>query len=562
MKLLADRKIGVKLGIGFAVMIMLMIFIGIMGILNIRSINRNIDEIFSVRLPALDKLLETDRDLQQLLVAERSMIFADTGSDTFKDLVSAYEENMQQSQERWAVYKGLADNEEEKEIIPKYESAREEWVKLTRKVVESRKSDTREGRTEAIDYTLGPAMDKFENMRGYLDQLTEVNLKIAEDASKEAASTYRNTIISFFIIIAMGVFIGLFLGFIISRGITRPIKDAMAGLKDIAEGEGDLTRRLDAKGKDEVGELAKWFNTFMEKLQGIIKDVAQSTNTLRLSTNDLSKLSSMMSEGTSDMSSKSRTVAASSEEMSSSMVSIAASMEQASTNLNIVASSAEEMTATVNEIAKNAENARGITGKAVSQAVSASSKVDELGKSAREIGKVTETITEISDQTNLLALNATIEAARAGEAGKGFAVVANEIKELAKQTANATQEIKKRIKDIQDNTSGTVLEIGQITRVINDVNEIVTTIATAVEEQSSATREIAGNVSQASEGISNVNENVAQSSTVSNEIARDIGDVNSLVEEINAVGLKVDGNAGELNKLVEKLTVIVGKFKI
>lgn len=562
MKWLTDQKIGVKLGIGFVLMIIFIIFIGLMGILNIKSINSNLDEIITVRLPALDRLIEADRDLQQLLVAERSMIFTDVSSDIFTILVSDYEENMQQSEERWDIYKGLATSDEEKAIIPEYEDARKEWLTLTRKVVDSRKADTREGRTEAIDYTLGPAMENFENMRDYIDKLTEINLSIVEETNKEAASTYRNTIITFFIIIAAGVFIGIFLAFIIGRGITRPVKAAMVGLMDIAEGEGDLTRRLDVSGKDEVGELASWFNTFMEKLQGVIKDLSQSTGILGVSSNDLSKLSSEMADGTNNMSLKSKTVAASSEEMSSSMVSIAASMEQASTNLDIVASSAEEMSATVNEIAKNAENARDITGKAVSQAGSTSAKVDDLGRSAKEIGKVTEAITEISEQTNLLALNATIEAARAGEAGKGFAVVANEIKELAKQTADATEEIKKRIKDIQDNTSGTVVEIEEISKVINDVNDIVTTIATAVEEQSATTREIAGNVSQASQGISNVNENVAQSSTVSNEIARDIGDVNSLVEDMNNVGAKVNNSAVELNRQVEKLLAIVGKFKI
>ncbi|MBN1626533.1 MAG: MCP four helix bundle domain-containing protein [Deltaproteobacteria bacterium] len=562
MKWFNDLRIGMKMGISITLMIMLIIFLGIMGYLNMKSINKNLDEISSIRLPAIDSIIESDRDLQQLLVAERSMIFADVSSDIFANLVADYEENIRQSEERWNTYKGLATTEEEKAIIPEYEEAREEWLEFTRKVVDSRKSDTRQGRTEAIDYTLGPAMEKFENMRNYLDQLTEINLKIAEEARQDASEIYKSTLITFFIIIAIGIFIGVFLAFIIDFGIIRPVKAAMEGLRDIAEGEGDLTRRLNIKSRDEVGELARWFNIFMEKLRGIIGELAQSTKILGISSNDLSGLSSEMAEGTNNMSAKSRTVASASEEMSSSMTSIAASMEQASTNLDIVASSAEEMSATINEIAKNAETARDITGKAVTRSGSASAKVDDLGRSAKEIGKVTEAITEISEQTNLLALNATIEAARAGEAGKGFAVVANEIKELAKQTADATEEIKKRIKDIQDNTSGTVVEIGEISTVINDVNEIVTTIATAVEEQSTATREIAGNVSQASQGIGNVNENVSQSSTVSNEIARDIGDVNSLVEDMNNVGSKVKNSAVELNRQVEKLSSIVGKFKI
>ena len=346
------------------------------------------------------------------------------------------------------------------------------------------------------------------------------------------------------------------------RSIIEPVLRMVDMIKDIAQGEGELTKRLSIKTHDEIGELAKWFNTFIDKLHGIIKDLSQSTGFLGLSSKDLSRLSSEMSEETISMTSKTRTVAASSEKMSSAMVSVAKSMEQASTNLDIVASSAEEMTSTIHEISKNAERAKDITNKAVSQAGNASAKVDELGRSAREIGKVTEAVTEISEQTNLLALNATIEAARAGEAGKGFAVVANEIKELAKQTTVATEEIKKRIKDIQDNTSDTVTEIGHITRVINDVNEIVATIATAVDQQSIATREIAGNVSQAYQGISNVTQNVAQSSTASSEIAKDIGDVNELVADMNSAGLTINKSAGELDKLVETLSMIVDKFKI
>jgi methyl-accepting chemotaxis protein len=363
-------------------------------------------------------------------------------------------------------------------------------------------------------------------------------------------------VVSFIVITVLGIAI-LAVGI---NSFIAPVLRIVDMIKEISQG--DLTKRFHIKSNDEIGELSKYFNTFIDKLQGIIKDLSEITFALGISSYDMSTLSSEMSDGTSNMSLKSKTVAASAEEMSSSMVSISASMEEASTNLDIVASSAEEMSATVNEIAKNAENAREITGKAVTRAGSASTKVDELGRSANEIGKVTEAITEISEQTNLLALNATIEAARAGEAGKGFAVVANEIKELAKQTAHATEEIKKRVKHIQDHTSDTVVEIGQISKVINDVNEIVITIATAVQQQSSATREIASNVSQASQGICDVNENVAQSSIASNETAKDIGEVSRLNEDMHTVGLKVNINADGLSKMVEKLTMVIGNFKI
>jgi methyl-accepting chemotaxis protein len=170
-------------------------------------------------------------------------------------------------------------------------------------------------------------------------------------------------------------------------------------------------------------------------------------------------------------------------------------------------------------------------------------------------------ITEISEQVNLLALNATIEAARAGEAGKGFAVVANEIKELAKQTSTATLEIKEKIANIQGSTDGAVKGINDITDVINRVNDIVGTIATSVEEQSAATREIATNIAQASQGIQEVNENVNQSSTVAAKITRDIAMVNQGSSEIASGSDQVMASAENLKRMATELNSIVGSFK-
>lgn len=161
----------------------------------------------------------------------------------------------------------------------------------------------------------------------------------------------------------------------------------------------------------------------------------------------------------------------------------------------------------------------------------ATSKVSELGEATREISNVSQVITDIADQTNLLALNATIEGARGGE--KGFAVVASEIKELAKQTQQATQQIKARIESIQTSTDATVEEVGLITNVISDVESIMGSIAISMTEQSSRAAEVAQNIEQASSGIAEVNENVAQSSTVSAQIAGDIADVNSVAVNIS-----------------------------
>jgi methyl-accepting chemotaxis protein len=349
--------------------------------------------------------------------------------------------------------------------------------------------------------------------------------------------------------------------FFAARSIVRPINAAVAGLKDIAQGEGDLTMRLEDSGKDEVGELARWFNTFIEKLQGIIKDIAGGVETLSSSSTELSAISEQMTQGIQNVTEKSTTVSAAAEEMSANMNNVAAAMEQSATNTNMVATASEEMSSTIGEIAQNAEKARGISDEASHKATNASTNMDQLGKAANSIGKVIETITDISEQVNLLALNATIEAARAGEAGKGFAVVANEIKELAKQTAEATQDIKDKIEGIQGTTSTTVGQITEITQVIKDVNEVVANIATAVEQQSAATKEIANNVAQASTGIQEVNENVNQSSSVSGEISQDIADVSTSMNEMSTSSGQVNLSAQELSKLSENLKNMVDQFK-
>ncbi len=357
---------------------------------------------------------------------------------------------------------------------------------------------------------------------------------------------------------AIFVFGGIFL----ANQLARPVIRATNMIKDIAEGEGDLTKRLNIVSKDELGDLAKWFNLFIEKLQEMIKQLGESAQYIGSSSSSLSQISDSLLGSSNETSQRATNVATASEEMSTNLNNVAAAMEESSTNANMVAAAAEEMSATINEIAESAEKARGVSHEAVTNAEEASASMEELGTAADKIGKVTETITEISEQTNLLALNATIEAARAGEAGKGFAVVANEIKELAKQTAEATLDIKTLIEDVQKTTDTTGRGINRITEVISGVNDTVGSIATAVEEQTVTTREIAENISQASQGIQEVNENVSQSSTVASEITRDISEVSIASSSISESSREIETNAQELLNNTNQLNDIVGKFKV
>lgn len=348
----------------------------------------------------------------------------------------------------------------------------------------------------------------------------------------------------------------------IAVGIVGNLKSMVASFQDIAEGEGDLTKRIEIKTKDEIAELAGWFNVFLEKLQSMIRDIARNSEVVGGSSSKLSDISEELLAGAEDTSGRSSNVATAAEEMSANLNNVAAAMEQSATNASMVASAAEEMSSTINEISENAEKARSVTSDAVGQAENAYDRMKDLGTAANKIGKVTEAITEISEQTNLLALNATIEAARAGDAGKGFAVVANEIKELAKQTAEATLDIKNLIDDVQDTSNSTEEGIEQISSVISNVNEIVTTIATAVEEQTAATQEIANNIAQASTGIQEVNENVTQSSVVATDISQNITEVSSAAKNINDSSHDVRASAQELLERSQELNGIVGSFKV
>jgi len=391
----------------------------------------------------------------------------------------------------------------------------------------------------------------------YLDSIDAVIAKKTETVSATVRSLFGNILI-----VAAVVFL-LLAGlsyFITKRFFIRNINDAVTFAKTVADG--DLTQSLDIVRKDEIGMLAVSLNNMNLSLREMVKTIANGVGVMSTSSADLSAISEQMAGRAASMSEKANTVATATEEMSVNMNSVATASEQASTNVKMVATAAEEMAATVDEIAQNSEKARSITNDAVDHAKSASDKVNKLGNAANEISKVTEVITEISEQTNLLALNATIEAARAGEAGKGFAVVANEIKELARQTPEATRDIKNKIEDIQNSTTETVTEIGLISDVIYKVNEIVSVIATAEEEQNVTTKEIAGNVANASIGIEEVNLNVAQSSAVSGDLVSDIAELNESSADMSENISKVNVNAEELSKMAAQLKEMVGKFKV
>lgn len=303
-----------------------------------------------------------------------------------------------------------------------------------------------------------------------------------------------------FVVITILVVISL--NVVLSRGVLSPLQHITRFVSGFAQG--DFTQTLDGQllgRSDEMGVFSNAIIAVQTKLKTLIGQIVDNANKVASSATELLAVSAQTASSVQAMSARTSTVAAAAEESSANTSRVAASMEQASTNLSSVASATEEMSATIGEIASSSEKARAISQQAGQQATAVSSLMQQLGAAAQEIGKVTETITEISSQTNLLALNATIEAARAGAAGKGFAVVANEIKELAKQTADATEDIKAKIGGVQISASSAIADIEKITAVVAEVDQIVSGIAAAIEEQAAVTKDVAGNIAQASAGV-------------------------------------------------------------
>lgn len=393
-----------------------------------------------------------------------------------------------------------------------------------------------------------------------ISSFTESQTRELEDSMNSISTTVgRARKVNLFIGIAIWLSILMSVIFIM-RNIKKNIDKIFIFADALACG--DFSASISINSKDEIARIASKLTGMKNRIKDMLADIIAGNERLSHSFNELFNISMSMSSGAEQTSVKSNTVSSAAEEMSSNMASIASAMEQASANVNIVASSAEEMTATVNEIAGNCEKARLVTDDAVVKSGDVSNEVEGLRQSVQEIGKVTEDINEISEQINLLALNATIEAARAGEAGKGFNVVANEIKELAKQTARATQNIKEKIRGVEDSSNGTITTIQKVSEIIVEVNDFVSTIASAVEEQSVTTKEIAKNVSQASIGLQEVNGNILQSSNVSGEIARDITEVNQAAMEMSNSSSQVNINAETLSKLADQQKDMVCKFII
>jgi methyl-accepting chemotaxis protein len=318
--------------------------------------------------------------------------------------------------------------------------------------------------------------------------------------------------------------------------VTKPLSSAVDMANHIASNNLAM-EDLPVESEDEIGSATSALNTMKNNLRRTVQAIAEASEHVASASQELNATSLQ--------------ITANSEETSAQADVVSKAAQSVSQNLQTVATGAEEMGTSIKEIAKNATEAAKVATGAVKVAEDTTVTVSKLGDSSTEIGQVIKVITSIAQQTNLLALNATIEAARAGEAGKGFAVVANEVKELAKETAKATEDISRKIEAIQTDTKAAVDAIASISGVVNQINDISNTIATAVEEQNATTNEMSRNVSEAAQGSGEITSNIAGVAEAAQSTTR------GATETQQASQLLVETSA-ELRRLVEQFKLNAG----
>jgi methyl-accepting chemotaxis protein len=346
-------------------------------------------------------------------------------------------------------------------------------------------------------------------------------------ASQATATTARNSTVAL-VLLAFAIAFGLAL--LLSRRMARPIDATSKAL--LAAAEGDLTRRVEVKGRDEFAHMGTSLNTALDRISRTVKDIDESVSVLASSSEELAAVSQQLASGA--------------EETSAQTGAVSSAVSQVNAHVHSVSASAEEMGASIREIARNANDAAQVAANAAQMANDAMTTVAKLGASSTQIGDVVKVISSIAEQTHLLALNATIEAARAGEAGRGFAVVANEVKELATETAKATESIEPLIRALQGESTAVTDVFARIQDIVGSILEAQSTIASAVEEQTATTNAIAQSIAEAAGG--------------SGEIVRNIGGVADGAQSTSGGAVNTQKAAHELAEVAARLQTQIDQF--
>lgn len=526
----ADLGFRWKIALPILLLATLLLAMGVLGMRGITQVVESTTTLTNRHLPGISLLLNADRDLYQAFIAERSLLDEGSG-DHANDLLAAHTENLQQAYDRVHKFAAMQPGSEAMGLVADFDRGFALWKSTSLKVVQLSSTDP----DAASRLSFGDSETQFEAMRGAINKLGELEDSAANAIGTEAIARGESQAWQQGVIITIGLFVCLVLVVGFPLLVTRPLHSLLYRIEQIADGDGDLRVRLDVLSKDELGKLSHAFNRFLDKLQPLIREVGRVTGEVADSAKSLAGM------------------AAANDRLISSEH---AAVDQVST-------AATEMSVAVHEVARNAQNAAdaarhaevqsregaqvvGVTINSIRQLAqeveSASDTIQTLEQETANIGAVLAVIKGIAEQTNLLALNAAIEAARAGEQGRGFAVVADEVRALAARTQESTKDIQQMIERLQVGVQNAVKAthsgsararqsveqaagVDQALSVTGDsvqrINDMAAQIATACEEQSSVTEEIARNISD----IRDLSNEAAQTSEQSTRASQHLSEL-------------------------------------
>jgi methyl-accepting chemotaxis protein len=535
-------KIGTRLILGFGACLFFLILLGGVGLYELKDISGKSDTAIEVDSNIVEYAQRMRANINMMRRYEKDSFMAISDQAKVDEYVKKWSESREHAKKRMEALIKLEKEPKDKEMLVVISKALEGYEAGFMKVQEKIKSGAIKDVVEANkaigeykEFTHQAEKQTTEYAASNDEAMNKVKKELDTDVQHATTITITIVVISFVIVLIMVT--------LLIRSISRPLKQIQSLVDDISQGEGDLTKRLSYEGKDELGAICGSFNLFIEKLRGIIAQVAQSAVQVAAASNQLHTTAEQIATGAEEVASQTGTVATASEEMSATSSDIAQNCLMAAETSNRTSDTARSGASVVQETIHGME-------RIASRVRGAATTVESLGARSDQIGAIVGTIEDIADQTNLLALNAAIEAARAGEQGRGFAVVADEVRALAERTTRATREIGEMIKAIQNETKGAVAAMEEgvnevekgtessiksgealemILAQINDVTMQVNQIATAAEEQTATTSEITTNVHQITDVVHQTARGATETAAASSQLSREAEHLQQLV---------------------------------
>jgi methyl-accepting chemotaxis protein len=530
-RLLANQSVKIKVLLPVGLAVLGIVAVGVIGTIAVGTTAATARTMYAhsaLPLADLGRIRDAEGDAR-VLIRDRTTAVTPAAVKVVDLAIGRTDKDMDAAMAAYVADRSPAESSTSKSLFDQFKSDWASWKNVRDTVVlrlanEGLNIDA-QARTSTV---LAQADDAYSIP---LDTLVQRETQTALTSAMRAKSLAQHAQTRIIAVSIGAALLALLIGILVARAIARPIRRVRDVLVTVADG--DLTGSADIGGTDELGVMAGALDSAVRNMRDAVKTMADSSQALGDSSTRIGGYAARIA-----------TVA---ERASTRAGTAAAAAEQVSASVQTVAAGAEEMSASISEIASNAHKVAQVATLATARAQQTNQTIAGLGRSSAAIGDVIKVIASIAQQTNLLALNATIEAARAGEAGKGFAVVASEVKELAQEAAKASEDITRRIETIQNDADVAVAAIGEIAQTIAHISDFQTTIASAVEEQTSTTLDMARNVSHAAGGA--------------DEIAGAIADVAQAAEATTNDAVESNNAAAELAKLSRDLESAVGKFR-